>query len=287
MPNSAQMNWDELRYVLAVADKGSVAAAGRALGVNHSTVLRRIAAFETRHGLRIFEKTPHGYRISSDRSAMIEALREAGEAIGHVEHLIVTERPQTSTGIRLTSTDAFCHGFLPRVVSGMAEKLSSPIIMLSGNAHLDFSRLQADVTVRPATRLPEELAGSKAASFRFGVYCAEGGRDDWLGMEGAIGRSLAADWLNKTTDASQTGYSSDSFIVLAGLAAEGLGRALLPVFLGDTWPGLRRMRILDEVPATPIWVASHVDLLQSGRLKRVRALLTEALAREEKLLMGV
>ena len=56
-------NWDNLRFVLSVANHGSVSAAARALGVNHATVLRRVAAFEEDHGGAVFEKTATGYRI--------------------------------------------------------------------------------------------------------------------------------------------------------------------------------------------------------------------------------
>ena len=74
--------------------------------------------------------------------------------------------------------------------------------------------------------------------------------------------------------------------MLAGLAATGHGRAILPVFLGDTWPGLRRRELVREIDPGPVWVASHVDLLRSGRLKRARTILCEGLAELEPQMMG-
>lgn len=286
MPKTAQTSWDDLRYVLAAADEGSVAGAGRILGVNHATVLRRIAAFESRQGLRIFERTANGYRIAPDKRALIEAMREAAEAVGQVERLIDAERPGSANAIRITSTDAFCHTILPGIVTAVSREITSSFSILSGNAHLDFARLQADITVRPAIALPDELAGTIAATFRFGVYTAEAGETGWLGMEGAISRSAGGAWLSNVVGRSDTSLASDSFVMLAGLAAQGLGQAILPVFLGDTWPGLVRQRILEELPPTPIWVASHKDLLQSGRLKRVRQHLIEAISALETRLTG-
>lgn len=286
MRENAQSNWDDLRFVLAVADEGSVAGAGRLLGVNHATVLRRVAAFEMRQGLRVFDRTAHGYRVAPERRALIEAMREAGEAVGQVERLMDAERPRVSGAIRITSTDTFCHSFLPPIISGLSREISSAISILSGNAHLDFTRLQADMTVRPAMRLPDELAGTRAARFRFGIYAAEDGDPGWLGLEGAISRSSAGGWLSERVMASEMPLASDSFVMLAGLAAQGNGKALLPVFLGDAWPGLNRIDILTDVPPTPVWVASHKDLMQSGRLKRVRQHLIEAIAAQEDVLMG-
>ncbi|MBS0563422.1 MAG: LysR family transcriptional regulator, partial [Proteobacteria bacterium] len=69
-------NWDDLRFVLAVIQEGSVSAAARVIGVNHATVLRRVAAFEAAHGLALFDKTARGYRIPPDRAQVIEAARD-------------------------------------------------------------------------------------------------------------------------------------------------------------------------------------------------------------------
>lgn len=286
MGTNAQINWDDLRFVLAVAEEGSVSAASRSLGVNHATVLRRIAGFETRHGLKIFEKTATGYRVSSDRLALIEALRETNTAVGQVERMIEAVRPNLTSGLRITSTDAFCQFILAPILAALSHDMATPVSIMAGNAHLDFRRLQADITVRPAVRLPEELSGVQAATFRFGVYAADGSDDAWLGLEGPVARSPAGDWLRRTLDTAEATMSSDSFVMLAALAAEGRGRAVLPAFVGDAWPGLKRLQLLTELEPTPIWVASHVDLAASGRLKRARSFLAAGLAAQEPRMLG-
>ena len=213
-------------------------------------------------------------------------MREVGEAIGQVERLIEVERPQVSSSIRITSTDAFCHVLMPKIIAGLSEEITSPISVLSSNTHVDFTRLQADITVRPALELPEELSGSKAAEFKFGVFAAKDGDDSWLGFEGVIARTAAADWLRRAQNHREFSVTGDSFVMLAGLAAQGMGRGILPLFLGDAWPGLERIQVLNDIPPVPIWVASHVDLVRSGRLRRARRYIAEALAAETPRLMG-
>ena len=61
------IDWDDVRYFLAVARGGSVRAAAERLGVNHSTVLRRIAQLEERLGVHMFEKLPSGIGRASCR----------------------------------------------------------------------------------------------------------------------------------------------------------------------------------------------------------------------------
>ena len=285
MSKSAQPNWDDIRYVVAVADHGSVAGAARALSVNHATVLRRIASFESREGVRVFDRTPRGYQVSPDRRALIEAMREAGQALGQVEEMIDAERPNLQGGIRVTSVDTFCHDLLPSMMPGLAQEIGSRVEVISGNAHLDFARFQAHVTVRPAAELPKDLSGEKAAFMRFGVYTsANHDPEGWLGLSGAISRSVAGSWMRRHHQ--NVTLTADSFVTLAGLCAAGCGKAILPVVIGDIWPGLQRLMIPSDVPKTPIWVASHVDYARSGRLLKARKFLAARLRERQAELMG-
>ncbi len=284
MGKNAQASWDDIRFILAVADHGSVSAAAKAMSVNHATVLRRIAAFEDKQGLRIFDKTPRGYRVSADRRQLIEAMREAGNALVQVDQLIDAERPQLEHVIRVTSTDSFCFSLLPPIFIGLADEIGAPIDVITGNTHLDLAKLHAHITVRPAQSLPQDLVGETPASFRFAVFGAPGGSTDWLGMAGPLGRSVAAEWVRKQSD--RYPIMADSFVMLAALAALGKGRALMPVFLGNAWGGLEMLSVPDDLEPTPIWVASHVDFAGSGRLRRARKYILGELEARQDVLMG-
>ena len=268
----ARGNWDDLRFVLAVADAGSVAGAARLLAVNHATVLRRIAAFETRHGLRVFDKTAQGYRVAEDRRALIEAMREAGGALAAVERLIADERPAVGTAIRITTTDSLSIGPLPAICGRLAAAQKADVDFAMSNAHTDFARLQADIAVRPAARLPDELPGESPVSMHFAVFEAEGGGlDADLGLSGRLGRIAGAE------AAQPAACRADSFVALATLAQAGQGRAILPTHLGRTIPGLARLDRAAGIAPVPVWVASHRDIHRSARLVRARRFIFEAL----------
>src|ERR1700761_6672853 len=72
VPNCTMIDWDGVRYFLAVARGGSVRAAAERLGVNHSTVLRRVAHLEARLGAHLFEKRPSGYRLTTAGEEVLE-----------------------------------------------------------------------------------------------------------------------------------------------------------------------------------------------------------------------
>lgn len=284
MTKNAQANWDDVRFVVAVADQGSVAAAARALGVNHATVLRRIQAFEERQGLRVFDKTRRGYQVSADRRGLIEAMREAAASLGQVEQMIEAERPNLQGGVRITTTDSFALALLPDAIARLSRDLGIEIDLIAANAHLDLGRVQAHVTVRPAPVLPSDLEGEAAGGFRFAVYRGKGGDDAWLGLSGPPARSIAGEWLRRQK--GPVNLRADSFVSLSALAASGAGRALLPMILGETLPNLERLFIPEDLPESPIWVASHVDYAKSGRLRRVRKQLAEEIRAMSPALTG-
>src|SRR6201999_126352 len=72
VPDCTMIDWYDVRYFLAVARGGSVRAAAGRLGVNHATVLRRIAQLEERLGARMFEKLPSGYRLTDAGEEILE-----------------------------------------------------------------------------------------------------------------------------------------------------------------------------------------------------------------------
>lgn len=269
-------SWDDLKFVLAVADTGTISAAARLLGVNHATVLRRIANFEEEHGTPVFERKSHGYSLLDDKAGVIEAAREAQEAIFSVAQRMQGRADAIAGVVRLSSTDTFCQAVLPEFVKLMTEvNPELEIELLCSNDYADLARLEADIAVRPALKLPEVLRGEAAGFLGFGVYArpdmaAEETR--WLGLQGALKRSTAARWLAEETAGRPNvfGAQADSFLVLRALALQGLGQALLPCCLGDEVSGLVRRHGPLEGARVPIWVLTHKDRRMTPRLREVQ-----------------
>lgn len=282
-----RVNWDDLRFVLAVAEAGSVSAAARGLKVNHATVLRRVAAFEESFGITVFDRTPQGYDVIPDRKRLIDALQEVGNSVLAVERIVAGATAPLRGTVRVTSTDTFCQSVLPAIVAQIgARQRELKIDLLSSNAHLDLGRLDADITVRPAEALPEGLFGERAAMLAFDVYAAPGRRDGWLGLSGPLARTIPGRWLSENHGKSRFNGAADSFVTLREMAAEGAGRAILPCILGDRDGRLQRLRGILPPSRVAIWVASHTDLADVPRIRVVRRRLAEALAAREKELLG-
>jgi DNA-binding transcriptional LysR family regulator len=283
-------NWDDLRVALTVVEAGSVAAAARRLGVNHATVLRRLAAFEDSAGAGLFLRTAQGYTLRADRAEAVAALREAAEALARARRLMGTGQGpgQGTRSLRVTSTDTFCHVVLPPIAARLARG-SDPlrIELISANGHLDLARLEADLTVRPAMDLPPGLTGRPVARLGFAIYAAPGIGAPWLGLTGPLSRSRAAEWQGAHVPPAAQGASSDSFIALRAMAVEGMGLAILPCVLGDAEPRLERRGPPIEDAAVPVWVAAPAALASEVRIARAADRIGARLADEAGRLAGV
>lgn len=287
-PASAQNskeNWDDLRYVLAVAETGSVSKAARELGVNHATVIRRVGAFEEAHGTLIFERSSTGYAVLAAQLHVIERARTAARAMDGVARALSGGAGPGPQCFRITSTDTFCFTVLPPILARL-QRAGFNGELHAANHHVDLGRLAADISVRPAARLPHDLTGTEAAMLGFAAYRAPGGAQTWLGLRGALGRASAQGWLEAQVPNEEMEGGSDSFITLREMAAAGMGTALLPCILGDGDGRLKRLPLDLASLSVPIWVASHVDLADAPRLTMLREHLAEGLRAEAQRLGG-
>jgi DNA-binding transcriptional LysR family regulator len=284
----ARANWDDLRFVLAVAEEGSVSAAARRLRVNHATVLRRVAAYEEAVGISLFDKTVRGYAVPAAMDRVIEAAREVDRAVQAVGRALRGTHAPLAGEVRVTSTDSLCHCVLAPIVARL--RVVSPeltVELMCSNRHLDLGRTDADIAVRPATDLPDDLVGEVAAVLGFGLYRARGvDTGDWIGLSGPLARSRVGRWIDATVGSGRIVARADSFVVAREFAAAGMGLAAMPDFLGAEDARLDRVEGILPDLAVDIWVASHADLAHVPRIAAVRRQLTEALAAQAERLRG-
>ena len=101
------LDWNDLRYFLAVAREGSTLAAGRALRVSQTTVARRIAALEATLGFPVFEKKQAGYALTPAGEQLVERARQVEMAADAFADAAAAEKRETSGTVRITTQDIF------------------------------------------------------------------------------------------------------------------------------------------------------------------------------------
>lgn len=292
------MDWDDLRHVLAVARRGTLSAAARDLGVNHSTVYRRIRAIEGRLGVRLFERHRDGYTpTAAGEEAMALAERVEGEVDGLSRRLAGRDTRPAGT-VRVTTTDTLMSGVLGPLVRGF--RAAHPEIDLeigAENRVLSLSRRDADIAVRPGTAPPDTLVGRRVARIATAIYGAAGYLESappagdlaahaWIAPDDSLGHLGAARWLRSTLPAVRPALRANSLLAMTSAAEAGVGLALLPCFLGDASPALRRLGPPLDALATDLWLLTHRDLREVARIRAFMEFADRELRRKGALFEG-
>ncbi len=290
-------NWDNLRIFLSVARTGSLSAAARDLGVNHSTVFRRVAGFEQDLGVRLFERHRDGYALTAAGEEMLAETGEIEERVQLLDRRLSGRDLRLSGSLRIATTDTLMQALLPPQLA--AFRAAYPRVELEvavGQEFVSLGRREADVAVRAGQRPPESLVGRSAARLGFAVYGSPAylsGRSDapleaqdWLGPDESLAHTAVAGWLRAQVPPARIRFRSNSLVVLYQAARAGLGLALLPCFLADPDPGLRR-----QTPPLPgveneLWLLTHADLRRTARVRAFLDFLHDALAGQRPLLEG-
>ncbi len=290
------MDWDELRYVLAVARDGSLSGAARALGVNHSTVFRRIGAIEKKLGVRLFERLPNGYVPTAAGEEVAGTARQLEEQVQGLERRVSGRDLRLSGTIRLTTTEGLaCRLLPPHLTAFRTEYPGIELELVVNNENLSLTKRDADVAIRSTNEPPEELVGRRVATIAYAVYAA---RDylqdqavdfstaDWVGLEESLTGTTPGRWLKQQYPGIQPRYRVNSMLVIMEAVRAGAGLAVLPCLLGDSSPDLVRVGgILPEL-ATGLWLLTHPDLRRSARIRTFLGFLAERIGQERAHLEG-
>ena len=293
------MEWDDLRYVLAVGSAGTLAGAARRLGVNHTTVLRRIAALEDSAGARLFERLPTGYVPTEAGEALIEAARQIDTTVVGLERKLAGHDLRLSGTLRVTTADTLMASVLPEMLGEFRAAYPGIVVEVAvANVMLNLTKRDADVAIRTAVDPPQTLVGRRIAAIAFGVYASPAYLDRtpaprkswaqhrWLLPDDSLAATVVARWLRETMPGVEVAARADSLLALRDLAVAGLGLAALPRYLGDLSSGL--VRVGDPgIPATSaLWVLTHEDLRRTARVRVFTEFVAQAFARRRRLLEG-
>ncbi|MFZ1492805.1 MAG: LysR family transcriptional regulator, partial [Candidatus Competibacter denitrificans] len=156
------MDWDDYRYFLAIEQAGSVLAAAKRLGVNHTTVLRRIASLEKRLGVRLFERLRTGYTPTAAGEELREVIGRVQQMLINAEHQLAGKDLQLSGIVRIATTDTLSSSLLlPHL--GAFRRLHPRIQLQVVSSHqmVNLTHREADVAIRATNHPPDNLLGRK------------------------------------------------------------------------------------------------------------------------------
>lgn len=269
------MNWDDLRYFLAVHRRGSHKAAARLLRVAPTTVGRRIAALESESRATLFVRTPERLRTTPAGLALLPRAERVEAELLASERELHANRESLTGPLRVTAGDALVNHMLVPAMGGLLAAHPELVIELrTETAIVDLSRREADVALRfvrpkePALvarhlgELPFALFASEAYLQRRGTprTVAAAAAHDFIGYDEALEHMSQVRWLYRTVPSPRFVLRTTTITTQLIACAEGLGLALLPLFSASREPRIRQLFPRQVGPTRELWGVFHSDM---------------------------
>lgn len=260
------IDWGDLRFVLAIARSGSALRAAHALGVNQTTVTRRMADLEAAVGADLFERKQSGYHLTPLGQKIAAAAARIEDEVNALESAIGADQRLLAGCVRVTTPEMLANILItPWLRTFRRENPGILVELMAQDRRLDIARGEADVALRAAIRQPEALQGAgivarNLSRVGWSVYCSrayaeENGMPGTLealdghavvALDGSMDHLPGPRLLGRLTPNSRISARSNSLTNLVMTLKAGLGIAMLPCLAGDADPDL--VRCLPPIP---------------------------------------
>jgi DNA-binding transcriptional LysR family regulator len=294
------MDWDHLRFVLAVADAGGLSAAARTLRVDTATVSRRLDALEAELRCKLFHRSRQGLKATAAGTKLLtHARRIEGEVRALGFELSAEDRGLDGTVV-ITATEPIASGLVvPALDAFRARHPGIALELVTDIRALDLSRREADIALRLVRPHEGDLKIRRLGSVAYALYASPGyiekhGTPD--PRTGCKGHALIdwpapytiiaqVPWLRACAAHASVVLRSSSAMTRLAAAAAGAGMALLPRLIAD--PDPRLVRVPSEAPpAQDLFLATHRDLAAVPRIRATLAFLADTARRAARRLTG-
>lgn len=287
-------NWDHIRFFLALAEHGTLSLAAKSLGVSHSTVLRRIRAFEGQLQSHLFDHTQEGYSLTvAGKSLFDEAIKMQG-TLSALSREISGADNQLEGEIVLTTTDTLSRYVLPKLMAKLTRKYEGIRFSLyMANQMSDISNREADIAIRTCKLPPDNLIGRKVGEIKFSAvasrsYVKQHGLTSFpnsstdhrfIVLNQFYASAPFYQWFDKQISQQDSCTKVSNFLCAAALARESMGITILPSYMLAKEPTLVALPTKREISSNDLWVLSHADLRDTKKVQVVRQYLYDELPR--------
>ncbi len=286
------MNWNDIRYFLSLRDQGSLSRAAEQLGVNQSTVFRRIRELEKDLGATLFDRRHSGeYRLTQHGELLLDQARTMESASTNITRQIQGKDEELSGLIRVTAPeDVAVLSLSHHLVEFRKLYPGISIELLTSSRYFSLHRGEADIAIRASGAptednvIPRKMADVSASLFASPAYLEKTGNpqhEEELSRHQLIGWGGELDGGNPPFFVSENKpVSSNSLLVQKTLAEQGMGIALLPEFLGLSSPHL--VPVLPELKQSvaTLWLLYHAELRHTARIQAFVSYIQDALRKD-------
>jgi DNA-binding transcriptional LysR family regulator len=286
------MDWDDLRYFVALARCGTLSGAARQVGAEHTTVARRVAALEDSLGVRLFERDMKGYALTVEGERIVDAAYRIEDEIFGLQRQTASGAPGMTGTVRISAPPVFASSFLVPRLAALRASHPGIILELAGeNRAVSLSRREADIAIRMSRPEPASTIARQVGRIVYGLY---GARDylnsvleeSWafIGYDENLDHTPQQRWLLSLVRGRPLVFRTNDLASLRAATVAGIGLSALPRFIGDPDPSLQRLPVDTPAASRELWVAFHPDLKRSPRIRLVVDYLVDAIRGNKNLL---
>jgi DNA-binding transcriptional LysR family regulator len=292
---AGDLDWNDLRYFLAAARAKTLAGAARALGVEHSTIGRRLGALEESLGVALLTRAPGGVELTAIGEAIAPLVEAMERAARDIAEAVASRAPR----VRLATPSGFSRFIAPHLAGFQAAHPGVTLELLSSSRTVDLRRGEADLALRTLLTDDEDLMVRKLAEIGWSLYAADCylarrpapadpralAGHEVLGFEASLSGAPGARWLAEHGAGAVVVMRCRELTDMVAACVAGLGLAVLPGMAAALEPSLRRLT--GEVLGTrPLYLVYRKEVLVSPAIAAVADFVTDLFRRQADALAG-
>ena len=300
MLNPQILAWDDFKLVRLIAEAKGLAGAAERLGVNHSTVFRRLGQLEEALGTKLFERHRTGYALTPAGEEMAALAERMDEDVVGFARKLAGQALSPAGELRVTTNDTLLVHLLTPLFARFCEQCPDVRLdIVLSNQALNLSKRDADVAIRATDNPPETLVGRRAATIAWALYgrAADFPTPDtvdlvslyerpWVVLGDNLAILKAARFVRDRVAPERIVYKVNTVLGLTEAVEAGIGVGPLPCFIADARPALVRLSPPNPDFSTGLWLLTHPDLRHSARVRVFLDFLAAEIAKQRKYLEG-
>jgi DNA-binding transcriptional LysR family regulator len=286
------VNWDDLRMFVVLAREKTLAAASRRLGVDQTTVARRLYAIEESLGAALFERGEGRWRLTTFGLRALERAERIEEDVAGIVRCAEVEAEAVTGVVRVTCVAAMSSEYLVHRLPDLYARHPDLVVdLIDSDANLNIARHEADIAIRGSRPMRGDFIIRKLAVIGFAVYesarTGVGAGRDWVAYNEELMHLPEMGWLETHMEGGRIRLRNSGMGTLCGAIASGIGRGVLPCFIGDMHSELRRSLPGDLVLSRDSWLLIHREARESARVAVVADWLVERFTADARILSGL
>lgn len=294
------MNWDDLKILMATAEGGGPLAAAQLLGVNQSTITRRIQQLEAALGTPLFERYRSGYGLTQSGQAVLEMARRIESDVTNVARQLAEQQKNPQGDLRVTTNDSILMHLLTCHVATFIKRFPEiRVHVILSNDSLNLAKQDADVAIRATSAAPENLVGKRVARIGWSLYGrkedfdAKQAHDDtlfsernWVTFGNELTNLQASRVVAARVAPNRITYVVNSVEGLAEAIEAGLGIGYLPCMVASARPSLCRLGPVEPALGSDLWLLTHPAVRRSPKVRAFADVVVSELAKQRLLIEG-